>query len=105
MSRISWAEHLTEMGHGVDYTVDVVDEFDGGANIVYDATDSQNACGGELLCESNETDVGDIKVTTELIESEDHEIVMAVYYEWYQRLSNDDAPPECQFENDPESDG
>ncbi|MDJ1432117.1 matrixin family metalloprotease [Halostagnicola sp. A-GB9-2] len=96
----TWVTHLESKGHDTTTTVDVVEEFDGDAAIAYNATDSRNACNGELVCQTDDTDDGDFKVTTEWIQEDDHESVMGSVYGGYHGLEADDAPPEYQHEPD-----
>ncbi len=94
----TWETHLESKGHETTTTVDVVEEFDGDAAIAYDATTSRDACSEGSVCQTDDTDDGDRKVTTEWIHEDDHEGVMGSVYGWYQGLGADDAPPEYQPE-------
>ena len=96
----TWAAHLQAKGHEVEHTINVVDEFNGSADIAYWATDADSTCDSELVCASDETDAGEIKISTGWIWEEDHEGVMGTYYGWYQYLESEDAPEAYRPEDD-----
>lgn len=95
-----WESYLADEGHEVEHSVEVVDEFDGTAEIAYDAGGSRHVCDGELVCLTNETADAEIKIETASIRHGDHEGIMGYYYGWYQRIPPDEGPPDYRADQD-----